>query len=167
MVFGVVCSLLFPVFLRMRKQRAVDRDSRIHQATNDPETYRMKVEYEREQRHSAPYATDDGGGGAQGPTTRPHSSCEPFHPALRSSQSLPGPDPGATSHNLVRTPVVPSKCCLCWYTVTNFCNYHPHPKGWGRYCFYRCLSINRGIPLVLPLALSQVLSQTLLGGKGL
>ena len=98
----------------MRKQRAVDRDSRIHEPTNDPETYRMKVEYEREQRHSAPYATDDRGGGAQG-EVRPHSACHPFHPALRSTQSLPGPDPGATSYNLVRTPAIPSKyfwsCC--------------------------------------------------------
>ena len=151
----------------MRKQRAVDRYSNIHQPTNDPETFIMKVKYEREQRHSAPYATDDESGGAQGPTARPHSSCEPFHPVLRSSQSLPGPDPGATSHNLVRTPAVPSKYCLRWYNVANFCNYRPHPKDGEGNVFCRCLSVNRGIPLVLALALSQVLSQALLGGKGL
>ena len=87
----------------MRKQpRAIDRDSKIQQCTDG-----MGVEYG--QRHSAPFTTDDGGGGAVG-DVRPHSACEPFHPALRASQSLPGPDPGATSHNPVGARSLPSKC---------------------------------------------------------
>ena len=106
----------------MRKQpRAIDRDSRIHQATDGPETYGMTVEYERVQRHSAPFATDEGGGGAVG-EVRPHSAFEAFRPVLRPSQSLPGPDPGATSHNPVRTLPFPSKCCSGRYAVADYCN---------------------------------------------